>query len=142
MNRMRITSKHFLAFGKPFEVEVHITCFQPVQKAMLGMAFNTVEGTRILTLDSDTHAKYFDLEPGEYVLRAQLDRMPLHPGFYQFCASLAGGGHFYDMLDVALWEVKTSDEDHWSDRGMAGCRLEPCVTITPQERPTHATGPA
>ena len=143
MNRIRVTSKHFLAFGKPFELEIHLECYRPVPKAMIGMAFNTVEGTRILTLDSDTHAQYFDLEPGEYVLRAQLDRLPLHPGYYQFCASVAGCGHFYDMLDVALWEVKTSDEDHWSDRGMAGCRLEPKVTVVPQQSTAvnHAAEP-
>ncbi len=70
---------------------------------MIGMAFNTVEGTRILTLDSDTHAKYFDLEPGKIRGPRPFGQPALAPGFYQFCAAVAGCGHFYDILDVALW---------------------------------------
>jgi len=132
MTRLRIVSSNFLAFGKPFEIEVHLECYRPITKGLLGMAFNTVEGTRILTLDSDVNDRTFDLQPGKYVLRARMESMPLHPGFYNFCISVGGGGHFFDMLDAALWEVKTSDEDRWSDRGAGGCRIEPELCIIPE----------
>ena len=132
MHRIRVAGPHFLAFGKPLEIEVHLECYRPITQGMIGLAFNTVEGTRILTLDSDTNDRSFDLQPGRYILRARMESLPLHPGFYNFCIAIGGGGHFFDMLDAALWEVKTSNEDRWSDRGAAGCRIEPELCIIPE----------
>ena len=66
------------------------------------------------------------------MLRFHLDALPLHPAYYHCSAALAGGGFFYDIVDpIAIWQVKTSDEDQWSDRGAGGCRLEPSVELTP-----------
>lgn len=130
MRRIRVTSPHLLAFGKPMEIEVTLDVFRPITKGMVGMGFNNVEGTRILTLDSDINDHCFDLQPGCYVIRTRLESLPLHPAFYNFCITVGGGGAFFDMLDPALWEVKTSNEDRWSDRGTAGCRMEPQLCIT------------
>jgi lipopolysaccharide transport system ATP-binding protein len=116
-----------LLFGRPFEMDVTVQCSKRLENAMLGIAFDTMEGVRILTLDSDMHHKYFELEPGEHVLRIRLEWLPLHPGFYQCSAALAAGGFFHDIVNVATWEVKTSELDHWSDRGFAGCRMDMSV---------------
>ncbi len=130
MRRIRVTSPHLLAYGKPMEIEITLDVHRPIAKGMIGMGFNNVEGTRILTLDSDINDHCFELQPGTYVIRARMESLPLHPAFYNFCVTIGGGGAFYDMLDPATWEVKTSSEDRWSDRGAAGCRVEPQLCIT------------
>ena len=136
MKRVRVVSEHLLSYGKSLDIEFSVECTKPIPEAMIGLAFNTLEGTRVLTLDSDVHGKYMHLEPGEHVLHFHLDNLPLHPAYYHCSAALAGGGFFYDILDpIAVWQVKTSDEDQWSDRGAGGCRLEPSVEVTPLHSP-------
>ena len=130
MKRVEVTSPHLLAYGKPLDLEFTIECTKPIPEAMIGLAFNSMEGTRVLTLDSDINGNFLHLEPGTHRLNFHLDSLPLHPAYYHCSAALAGSGFFYDILDpLAIWQVKTSDEDRWSDRGAGGCRMEPSVTI-------------
>lgn len=131
MKRVQVTSPHLLAYGKPLDIEFTIECTKAIPEAMIGLAFNSLEGTRVLTLDSDINGNFLHFEPGEHLLRFHLDALPLHPAYYHCSAALAGSGFFYDILDpLAIWQVKTSDEDRWSDRGAGGCRMEPCVELT------------
>ena len=132
MKRVQVTSPHLLAYGKPLDIDFTIECTKTIPEAMIGLAFNSLEGTRVLTLDSDINGTYLHLEPGEHVLTFHLDALPLHPAYYHCSAALAGSGFFYDILDpLAVWQVKTSDEDRWSDRGAGGCRMEPDVEVIP-----------
>ncbi len=129
---VRVVSPQLLAFGKPLEIEFTIECTKPVREAMVGLAFNSLEGTRVLTLDSDIRGNFLDFQPGRHILRFRFDDLPLHPGFYHCSASLAGSGFFYDILDpIAVWQVRTSDQDLWSDRSSGGCRMEPKVELIP-----------
>ena len=99
---------------------------------MLGLAFNTVEGQRILTLDSDADGRTFDLPAGRSLLRLTLPRLPLHPGRYYCNAALGVGRHYYDIVDsFALWEVHSGRNDWESDRRFGGCRLLPELTVCP-----------
>ena len=132
IKRVRVTSPHHLAYGKPLDLEFTVECLKSSPEMMIGLAFNTLEGTRVLTLDSDLNGKFLNLEPGEHILRFHLDSLPLHPAYYHCSAALAGSGFFHDILDpIAIWQVKTSEEDRWSDRGSGGCRLEPSVEAIP-----------
>lgn len=130
MKRVRVLNDHLLAYGKPFELEITIECTKPITEAMIGFAFNTLEGTRVLTLDSDINGKFLDFQPGEHLVRFGIDALPLHPAFYHCSVAVAGGGFFYDIIDpLAIWQVKTSHLDQWSDRGAGGCRMEPSAQI-------------
>ena len=132
MTRVEVTSPHLLAYGKPLNIEFTIECTKSIPEAMIGLAFNSLEGTRVLTLDSDINGNFLHFEPGTHRLHFHLDALPLHPAYYHCSAALAGSGFFYDILDpLAIWQVKTSDEDRWSDRGAGGCRMEPTVELTP-----------
>lgn len=131
--QVRVVSPHLLAYGKPLDIEFTIECARRVPEAMIGFAFNTLEGTRVLTLDSDVNGNYLEFQPGEQVLHFHLDELPLHPTYYHCSAALGGSGFFYDIVDpLAIWQVRTSDADQWSDRGSGGCRIEPQVHITPR----------
>jgi lipopolysaccharide transport system ATP-binding protein len=120
-----------LSFGLPLDIDLTVECFQPIKQAMIGLGFNSLDGSRILTLDSDANGEVFHLQKGTHTVRLHLDSMPLHPGYYQCSAAIGFGNHFFDILgNFATWQVKTSPLDHMSDRGNAGCRLPAKVTLT------------
>lgn len=127
---IRIAGGGPIRFNKPLQLELEIEAPSPLESCMLGIAFNTVEGQRILTLDSDAEGKTFNIPSGPSLLHFRLDRMPLHPGRYYASAAIGAGKHFFDILDgFALWEVESSADDHESDRSYGGCRLAPNVRI-------------
>ncbi len=130
--RVRVVSPGGLRFNDPFAVEIEVEATERIDDAMLGFAFNTVEGQRILTLDSDGDGRTFTLPAGRSTLQLSLSRLPLHPGRYYCSTALGRGKHFFDIIDgYALWEVHTGRNDWESDRGFGGCRLNPVVSVLP-----------
>jgi len=96
---------------------------------MLGFGFDTMEGQRILTLDSDADGRMFSLAAGRNRVRLHLPSLPLHPGRYYCTAALAYGNCYFDIVDgFALWEVHAGHRDWESDRHFGGCRLQPKIT--------------
>ncbi len=121
-----------IRFNAPLEIEIVVRASRAIEGMMLGFSFSTVEGQRILTLDSDGDGKTFDLREGRTVLRVRLDRLPLHPARYYVSAALGRVKYFDDIIDsFALWEVETSTEDFESDRSYGGCRITPRLELTP-----------
>jgi hypothetical protein len=128
ITRIRVDGE--LCYGKPMSIEFTVECFREITDAMLGIGFNVAEGSRVLTLDSDLSRRLLHLKPGTHSVTITLPSLPLNPGFYYCSAAIGAGNHFFDIVDsFAVWEIKTSDQDEWSDRGFAGCRLEPGVTL-------------
>jgi lipopolysaccharide transport system ATP-binding protein len=130
---LRIRARQQPRFKQPLDVEFHVRAARPLEKLMLGFAFSTIEGQRILTLDSDGDGQTFSLPAGETIIRLRLPSFPLHPTRYHVGAALGSGKHFHDIIDnFALWEVETSTTDFESDRSFGGSRLTPELTLTPQ----------
>ena len=126
---IKVTSGTHLHFGEAFSIDVEIEVYEPIEGLMLGFAMNTIEGTRLMTLDSDAEGQTLTLPTGRHHIQMSLDRLPVHPGRYYCNLALGIGNHFLDIIDgFALWEVHTGPNDHESDRGFGGCRLTPKVT--------------
>ncbi len=125
-----VASPGGLRFNLPFAIEFLVESRDTLGAMMVGLAFKTVDGQRILTLDSDGGGRVFELRPGLSKVRFELPRLPLHPGVYQVSATLGSGRHFYDTVEnFAVWEVATSAQDHESDRSFGGCRIEPAFQV-------------
>jgi len=131
--RIRVPGDRGLRFNDPLEIEFEIDAPEPVDRIMLGFGFDTIEGQRILTLDSDAAGQTFSLAAGRNVVRLRLDALPLHPGRYYCSAVLAIGLSYCDAIDgFAIWEVRTGGKGDWgSDRRYGGCRLLPQLSIEP-----------
>lgn len=128
-NHIRVVEGRGLCFNEPLDVEFEVVAPEPVEKVMLGLGFDTMEGQRILTLDSDADGQTFSLAAGINRLRLHLPILPLHPGRYYCSAALAFGNCYFDIVDgFALWEVHAGRRDWESDRHFGGCRLHPKVT--------------
>jgi lipopolysaccharide transport system ATP-binding protein len=126
-----VVSPGGLRFNQPFAIEFVVESRETLENMMVGLGFRTVDGQRILTLDSDGGGRLFTLPAGRSRIRLELPRLPLHPGAYQISAALGSGRHFYDSIGtVALWEVITSVHDHESDRSFGGCRIEPACEVS------------
>ncbi|MES2695361.1 MAG: ABC transporter ATP-binding protein [Verrucomicrobiota bacterium] len=133
---MRVRSvRGGLFFNQPFSVEVTIDVQTAMESAMIGFALNTVEGQRVMTLDSDAEGRTLNLQPGRHIITLSLPRLPVSPGRYYCSASLGQGRHFFDIVDsFALWEIHPGSGDWESDRGFGGCRLQPTLQ---HERPAQ-----
>jgi len=119
-----------LSYGDPMDVEFMVECTATVKDLMIGLAFETLEGSRVLTLDSDAIQDPVTLPPGRHLIRLHLDQLPLHPAQYIMSAAAASGAHYFDVTSrFAIWEVTTSHKDKVSDRGFGGCRIPPKVTL-------------
>ena len=128
-NHIRVTEGRSLCFNEPLDLEFEIEASEPIDKVMLGFGFDTVEGQRILTLDSDADGRMFSLAAGRNLIRLHLPALPLHPGRYYCSAALAYGNCYFDIVDgFALWEVNAGHNDWESDRRFGGCRLQPLIT--------------
>jgi lipopolysaccharide transport system ATP-binding protein len=119
-----------LAYGCPGFIEVTFDLKEHTKGVMIGMGFDTLEGQRILTLDSDTNGTAWDLAPGRHTVRVGLDYWPLHPGSYKVSVAVISGHNCLDSVaGAAVWEVLTSEADNVSDRGFGAVRPKPISTL-------------
>jgi len=98
-----------LQHGEPAEARIHLTTRGPVEGVSVGIGFSTVEGTRLLSYDTDFQTSHRpDLPEGRtYCVRLAIDALPLGPAMYALdigCRS--GDSHALDYLPaVAQVEV-------------------------------------
>lgn len=129
--RVRSLNTKGLFFSEPLDIELTIQVNRPFDAMMVGLAFNTVEGQRVLTLDTDSGQKTWKVEPGLYKIRLGLPRLALSPGQYHCSASIGQGRYICDIIDgFAFWEVHPGINDNVSDRGYGGCREIPVSELT------------
>lgn len=119
-----------LAYGMPLELEITLECAETIKDVMVGFGFDTLDGNRVLTLDSDSHRAPVTLSRGRHRFNLKLDHLPLHPAQYVASVAVATGAHYHDGCGrFAVWEVVTSSRDMVSDRGFGGCRIPPTVFV-------------
>jgi lipopolysaccharide transport system ATP-binding protein len=125
-----ISAPGVLRYGEPGFIDLRFRAKFAVRGFSVGVAFETTEGQRILTLDSDTLSEPLDLEAGEHCIRMGLDCWPLHPANYRVSVALIAGHNFLDVVsNAAVWEVLTSESDNVSDRGFGAVRPKPSVKL-------------
>jgi lipopolysaccharide transport system ATP-binding protein len=116
------------SYGLPGFVDVRFQAHADIQNLMVGIGFDSSEGQRVLTLDSDTMGEALSIEQGWHVIRVGLDVWPLHPASYVVSVALVSGHNCLDSVPrAAIWEVETSAMDNVSDRGYGAVRPKPVV---------------
>lgn len=118
-----------LCYGRPMRARLEIRAEKDLDHMMVGLCFNTLDGQRVLTLDSDTGGRTITLRQGTNTIELSMERLPVHPGRYLMSISLGSGKFFHDIIDNFIWEVQTSAEDHDSDRSWGACRIEPQLSV-------------
>jgi lipopolysaccharide transport system ATP-binding protein len=125
--RARVLSRAGLQFNEPFMIELALEVSEPVASVRVSFAMDTLEGQRVMTLDSDAEGKTLSLQPGRSIIRMSVERLPLSPGWY-FGNVTVKGTVVLDILDnFAQWEVQRGHSAADADRDFGGCRLRPKI---------------
>jgi lipopolysaccharide transport system ATP-binding protein len=112
-----------IRYGNPVEFYVDFRLTEPVRRFAVGIGFNTREGQRVLSLDSDAMNTPLDLEPGTYRATLGLDFWPLPESQYHVsCAAIEGSSYPDTLVDVALWDVLAASEDETTHRSSPNAR--------------------
>lgn len=87
-NKLRLTRLELNAGApivnrEPFSAVLHFECLAPVTNVSFGLGFTTLEGTRLMTIDSDYHGRRRDLPAGHRgSVELRIPQMTLGPGNY------------------------------------------------------------
>jgi lipopolysaccharide transport system ATP-binding protein len=141
-SRVRLESIEWLTdvplqHGEPGEALIRFTANSPVEGVSVGIGFSTIEGTRLLSYETDFQEDHRPnlTEPRTYCVKMQIDALPLGPAIYALdigCRS--GDRHPLDYLPaVAQIEVIPGpDTPGCIVRQDAGVRLESrCTWMEP-----------
>jgi lipopolysaccharide transport system ATP-binding protein len=124
-----------LRHGDPVKARIHFKTRVPIEDVVIGIAFSTVDGRRLLTYDSDFPAGYrhhFD-RPGDHSVDIDIDSLPLAPDIYTLDIGSRSGdfGHLDYIPGAALLDILPGSSTPASIiRKDAGVRLESRWTWT------------
>ncbi|WP_068815552.1 ABC transporter ATP-binding protein [Phormidesmis priestleyi] len=130
--RLRLAPGSNLNYGEPLELIFTVQCLRDISNLAIGIGFETLEGSRVLTLDSDNNQLPFqEISAGIHEIHLRLDRNPLHPSTYAISVAVLSDALMLDLLsNVIAWEVNSGPSDRVGDRGYGGCRLPIDVQVS------------
>jgi lipopolysaccharide transport system ATP-binding protein len=121
-----------LVYGRSWEMWVMLECSEAIRNGIISVAFDTLDGSRVLTLDSDCNGAGLLLRKGGNRVRLALDFVPLHPAPYSVGGSVWCGNQPLDGIAcAAIWEVGAGDAIQFEVRGFGGAR--PALQIVMEE---------
>jgi lipopolysaccharide transport system ATP-binding protein len=130
--RLTIPPESTLTYGDSLTIIFTIQCFTPLRNAVIGIGFDTLDGSRIMTVDSDNSEAPLRFPAGVHEIRLELEHNPLHPSTFTCGVALMSEGQIVDLVpNCAAWDVAASHKDVSSVRGFAGCRFPVKVTVSP-----------
>jgi lipopolysaccharide transport system ATP-binding protein len=128
--RLRLAPNKSFSYGEPLELIITLKCYEFVPNLTIGIGFDTLDGSRVMTLDSDHNQPPFDLPAGIHEIHISIDKNPLHPAIYSVSPALLSNTYLLDHLPKAvIWEVTSGPNDKIGDRGYGGCRLPVTVAV-------------
>jgi lipopolysaccharide transport system ATP-binding protein len=131
LERIAVDDDCRLAYGEPLVFHVDVKCDTDVHGAVIGIGFDTSDGYRVMTLDSDVDYKELDLPKGNVRVTFKVPRNSLSPGLYNISCAMFSGGALIDGCMAGTWEVVTGENDNVSSRGFGGCRVDFKTEVQP-----------
>ncbi|MBC8120295.1 MAG: ABC transporter ATP-binding protein [Gemmatimonadaceae bacterium] len=123
LKRVRLAAGCELSYGRPLELIVTVESRQKLSGIAIGVGFDTMDGSRVMTLDSDQSLS-LQLPAGEHEIGFCLERNPLHPGTYSISLAVMSRTLILDAaVNGGVWEVDAGVADASIERGYGGCRL-------------------
>ncbi len=136
--RLRLAPNTSFSYGESISLIFTIQCFREVSDLAIGIGFDTLDGNRVMTLDSDHDQPPLQLPMGIHEVHFDLDRNPLHPSIYSISMALLSNTYVLDAIPSTLtWEVSSGPTDLIGDRGYGACRLPVKVGISKPLQKSH-----
>jgi lipopolysaccharide transport system ATP-binding protein len=90
--------------GEELTLRFRVSSFQDVEDAAIGLGFSMLDGTRLLTVESDLEGRRFSLKAGEEKsVTASLPSLPLQPATYMIDLGIRSGDfHGVDYLGAVF----------------------------------------
>ncbi|MCW3090856.1 MAG: ATP-binding cassette protein [Ferruginibacter sp.] len=92
-------------YGGTFKLSIYFEISKKIEGIHCGIGFNSTEGERIVTVDSDSeYSNNYnnDFETGLNVITLKVDNFRLSPGMYFFDAAIREGAGTLNILDYVL----------------------------------------
>jgi lipopolysaccharide transport system ATP-binding protein len=122
--RLRLAPGTNFSSREPLELIFTVQCYQKVFNLGIGIGFDTLEGNRVMTLDSEDKQLPSEIPSGIHEIHVRLDINPLHPSIYSVAPALHSDNYPLDGISSPLtWEVSSGPNDLVGDRAYGGCRL-------------------
>ncbi|BAZ42341.1 ABC transporter-like protein [Calothrix sp. NIES-4101] len=122
--RIQLTPGTSFSYGEPLELIFFIRCKGEIPDLAIGIGFDTLDGNRIMTLDSDHNQAPLQMADGVHEIHFSVDRNPLHPGRYSVGVAIISNLFALDYIPNSIvWEVSSGSTDLIGDRSYGGCRL-------------------
>jgi lipopolysaccharide transport system ATP-binding protein len=118
---LRVDDDCSLAYGEALTLHLDVVCDSKVIGAYVGIGFDTAEGHRVMTLDSDVGNKPMDFSKGKHRVTFNIPYNPLSPGLYNIGCAMFSGGAIVDNCAAGTWEILPGQNDAISNRS-GGCR--------------------
>jgi lipopolysaccharide transport system ATP-binding protein len=122
LERLSVAEDCALAYGAPLVFHIEVDCDLAIRGATLGVGFDTVEGYRVMTLDTDVNGTILNFSEGRHRVTFKLPRNPLSPGFYNISCAFFSGGAIVDNCAAGVWEVIAGQSD--GNQSFGGCRMD------------------
>ena len=123
-----------IRYGHPIKFYLTVRLTEPVRRFAVGIGFNTRDGQRVLTLDSDAMTPPLDLAPGTYRITLGLDFWPLPASQYHVsCAAIEGSAYPDALAEIGLWDVLPASEDETTHRSSPNARPAVAVAVSRTE---------
>ncbi|WP_315786672.1 ABC transporter ATP-binding protein [Fischerella sp. JS2] len=136
--RLQVDRDYSFSYGQPLKLTFTIQCFHKIADLSVGIGFETLDGNRVMTLDSDHDQPPLQMPIGIHEIDFYLDRNPLSPGLYSISTAILSNTFLLDFIPGMLtWEVSSGATDLVGDRGYGACRLPVIVTLRKQLQESH-----
>jgi lipopolysaccharide transport system ATP-binding protein len=137
--RLRLAPGSSFSYGEPLELIFTINCIREISDLAIGIGFDTLDGNRIMTLDSDHNQPPLQMQSGINDIHFYIDKNPLHPGIYSASVALLSNTFPLDSIpNVITWENNSGSTDLVGDRGYGGCRLPVKITLAKLLHESHS----
>jgi lipopolysaccharide transport system ATP-binding protein len=119
--RLSVGDDCTLCYGEPLVLHLDFTCSSSISGTYVGVGFDSAEGHRVMSLDSDVRGELLEFAPGKYRATFSLPDNPLSPGLYHISCAIFSGGALVDTCVAGTWEILPGQNDVISNRSGA-CR--------------------
>ncbi|NWJ51549.1 MAG: ABC transporter ATP-binding protein [Bacteroidetes bacterium] len=102
INSLSFNNRSPIYHNKRFEITFNFTVNEKSDDLCFGIGINSIDGTRIVTVDSDANCyveNTLNFEQGNYEVLMQLDEFFLEPGLYNFDLAIRVGRGTLNVLD-------------------------------------------
>lgn len=95
-----------ILYGETLMIQLEYEAYRPIQEVAFGIGFNSLAGTRLMTLDSEVSGRFWNFSQDTGTIQMQLENLPLQPGRYLIdLVARLESGRILDYLP-GCWQIE------------------------------------